>query len=1094
MKFFFIFLSSLFVIAACESNTHEHTSSAPKIEIDQSILKADEILKINIEDSSKSKISFINKIDIKNNDQPAGAPTITTASSPVICTPGKNGFKLPVKKKAIHRPKFAKRPEIIPAKEPKYRDFTSQCFSVYSNTTGLPNNNIYDLTEDKNGCLWIGTAQDGVIKYDGKNYYHFNKKSGIQDNEIMSLIEDRKGNMWFGGLKNGIAKYNGKKITTYTTKEGLCGNRIRSLLEDKKGNLWIATQQGLSKFDGEYFTNYSLDQGLSDLIIQSITEDSKGNLWFGTYQHGFMKFDGNSFYHYGPKQGFMASDVWEITEDKNGDFWIGTVPTGVFRFDQKTFYNYTSAQGLSSDNIISIKRDNHDNLWFGSFGNGITKYDYKNFTQYTEEQGLGNNTVFCLYIDKRDNIWAGTFHGGISRFAGSNFNHLSKKDGLLNNDIYSLYKDHENRIWISSKEGLTIFDQKSLFNYVLNNSPHSNAVFGICQNSKNEIWLSSISDGLFRLQGETLTQFSYSKYRTETTTKLLVDKNDRLILATNGTGLFIIDNKTATHYSKAGGLFSDKILDLSIDKSGAIWLATDKGLLKLVGDKVTRYSIKSGLRSNTLRCILIDKNNNIWLGSDYGITLFDGKKFITYNEKKGLVNNFVNSIIENKKGDIIITTSRGISEIKEKNIQKLLNNGTKREDHYLSQNFTYEDGLIGVGSISSDILEDEKGEIFFPSSGELTIYNQKRDIEQKERFPFVMEISNIRLHNENIPWSHIENKKIQEFKLKNGIEISNFQFDSIAPRNNIPINLTLPYNLNNITFDFIGIELNSPGKVKYKYILEGNDKKWSSLTSENDVNYGNLAPGQYTLKVKAINNEGIWSPVEKYTFTIRPPWWGTWWFRITAFIFMFFSVVYYVFYRESELKKKFRDEIDFLKNQINPHFLFNSLNNIMVMHRMQHKETENSIGNLSELLKYQLYDCSFEKVPLNKEIEHIENFMNLEKLRFFNLETKFTIIENDNRYNKLIEPLLLTMFIENAFKHSRKNSEKHYIHVQLIINKDSILFSVENSKSKEYKPSEIGGIGIKNVIRRLDLVYGKKYDLSISDNEESYRIDLNIKK
>lgn len=191
-------------------------------------------------------------------------------------------------------------------------------------------------------------------------------------------------------------------------------------------------------------------------------------------------------------------------------------------------------------------------------------------------------------------------------------------------------------------------------------------------------------------------------------------------------------------------------------------------------------------------------------------------------------------------------------------------------------------------------------------------------------------------------------------------------------------------------------------------------------------------------------------------------------------------------------KEKYNVELQYLKNQINPHFLFNSLNNVLVMHKIGHPETEKSILGLSDLLKYQLYDCSHDKVPLRKEIEYMENYIKLERIRKTNLELNFKINERDTLKNKLIEPLLFTPFIENAFKHARTNTEKLYIDIELTIEKDYLSFVVKNSKRKGYKPVRVGGIGINNVKRRLELVYEDKHDFHITETDDEYKVELGI--
>lgn len=192
------------------------------------------------------------------------------------------------------------------------------------------------------------------------------------------------------------------------------------------------------------------------------------------------------------------------------------------------------------------------------------------------------------------------------------------------------------------------------------------------------------------------------------------------------------------------------------------------------------------------------------------------------------------------------------------------------------------------------------------------------------------------------------------------------------------------------------------------------------------------------------------------------------------------------------LIEKYQTELQFLKNQINPHFLFNSLNNIMIMHQIKHEETENSILRLSNMLKYQLYDCSNEKVSLKKEIEYIHDYINLEKIRKQDLCLTFEIIENSSSNSIHIEPLILGTFIENSFKHARKVDNEYYINIYLTINHDSILFEIKNSKREINQKNEVGGIGNQNVRKRLELVYKNNFSLDIIDQSTEYSTILKI--
>ena len=204
------------------------------------------------------------------------------------------------------------------------------------------------------------------------------------------------------------------------------------------------------------------------------------------------------------------------------------------------------------------------------------------------------------------------------------------------------------------------------------------------------------------------------------------------------------------------------------------------------------------------------------------------------------------------------------------------------------------------------------------------------------------------------------------------------------------------------------------------------------------------------------------------------------------------------FKNEKQIKEmeneKLTAELAFLKSQVNPHFLFNILNNICSLARKKSDDTENALIKLSHIMRYMLYESKDEKVSLGKEVEYLQSYIELQRLRISDkVVINFSITGNPEELT--IEPMLLIPFVENAFKHGVSYLEESIINIILTVNHKELNFKVDNliaMKRDEVLHTE-SGIGLKNVKRRLELLYPEKHSLQIDDNGSIYSIELQIK-
>lgn len=186
-------------------------------------------------------------------------------------------------------------------------------------------------------------------------------------------------------------------------------------------------------------------------------------------------------------------------------------------------------------------------------------------------------------------------------------------------------------------------------------------------------------------------------------------------------------------------------------------------------------------------------------------------------------------------------------------------------------------------------------------------------------------------------------------------------------------------------------------------------------------------------------------------------------------------------------------ELKFLKSQINPHFLFNALNNIYALAVMRSDKTPENILKLSDMLRYIIYDCNADLVPLQKELSYIKNYIDLQKLK----DDQITAIEVDFESvdpNCMIAPMIFIPFIENSFKHSRIEDVKNgWIKLKIYNDEDRLYFIARNSISKDaYSKDAVGGVGLDNVKRRLELIYKNHHDLKIEESEEEFSVTLSL--
>jgi len=782
------------------------------------------------------------------------------------------------------------KPKVVMAGKPIVRVDSSNggasFFTSYGTEQGISMGALTSGIIDSSGNFWFGLRGGGVSRYDGKSFINFTTAQGLAGNRIECIIQDKSGDIWLGAYGGGVSKYDGKRFTNYTVAQGLVGNQVWSMMNDESGMLWFGTDKGICIYDGKSFKSFNKAQDLVGNIVRSIFQDSKGNIWFGTTGRGVVKYDSKDFTTYDTSRGLAGMQVRHIIEDKSGNIWFAT-NGGVSKYDGKNFSNYSTSKGLASDDVLCMLQDKFGKLWFGT-AHGVSRLDSLNFTNYTTKEGLIGDRIYCILQDKSGDVWFG-IGGGISRYIGNSITYYTAVQGLVGGDVRAIIQDKSDNLWIGTYEGISKFDGKSFANYTVTQGLPANEVSCIMQDKAGNLWFG----------GNDITMFDGKKFTIYTTSQGLVAngvwcikqvKSGDIWIGTNG-GASKYDGKSFTNYTTDQGLLDNFVVNIIEDKSGYIWFGTHGGgVSRYDGKRFSNFTTAQGLANNVVRSIVQDKFGNIWFGTDgEGVSKFDNGRFINLSTSQGMGDNIIYAIAEDSMRNILwLGTNLGISGLRidslaKKYVFEIFNKNTGYPIKDLNTNALYVDrkGILWCGAGDSKLIRFDFAKI------------------KKSSIPLRLVIQRVKVNNEDICWNNL-NSKLQEGRPKDSlamineiitslgknlskaeldsmrVKFSGIEFDSVDKFYPVPINLTLPYEDNNVIIDFAAIELDLPKLVKYQYKLDGYNKEWSPRSNGTTAAFGNIPEGSYTFRVKCLSPYGAWSEIN-YTFRILPPWYRTWW-------------------------------------------------------------------------------------------------------------------------------------------------------------------------------------------------------------------------
>lgn len=936
-------------------------------------------------------------------------------------------------------------------------------------------------------------------------------------------------------LKSGIPCFGQSPVYyNYSTNEGLPSSETYDILQDSKGYIWIATDRGASRFDGYTFKNFTTAEGLTNNTILRIHEDEKGRIWFLPITAELCYLENNEIkiYSFNSKLKENRTDI--ITSfhcDEMENIYIGFISKGLLTIDRNGNLRKVNAGQVNHKSYFVNEYEK--NIFVSCLGKDATGSD--DSIHFTFKNDI-TNCGFPLAIKSKDQIYI----TGVKRRNESSVFYFTgytaeinkeKKISVqeTNEEIVRIFEDHNSCLWVGIKGGgvRKYLPGEGLQSENFESYLSEESITCIEEDKENGIWLASLANGIYYFPNPLIKSYSFPAQNNITTLEKSSEENKVYLGFSSGTLLEI----TAGAGIKEINYNNDKQTYIySILQSGNYQYVSTSHQIYILKNKIPFLSYKGGYSRHpaiyngqitgighhsiyfidttdfTLKrqtplqvkgeVTYADKNDNLWIGDHSGLYFFkdstllkafpDNKlldsrvsaigempgnlliistignglmllkpdsSYIHLTENEGLASKVINCMIIDKK-EIWLGTNKGISHI---------NTGT---DSFSVQNFSVAHGLPG-----NEILHLEK-------TGHYIWAATRREL-------FFFDINKIKL-NIHSPEIYVLSAQANRENFFSGIN-SSVNYDEF------PLKIL-----------FTGLSYKMRGNVLYKYRLKGLSEEWQ-YTRTPSVDFLSLPAGEYIFEVAARNEDGTWSKrAAAFSFNVIPPFWKTTWFIILIFVTIIISVILTALFRIRSIKKRNQLMTDLLTYrqqaltmQMNPHFIFNSLNSIQSFIMTEEKKPATKyISKFARLMRRSLENSRNEFILLSEETEVLNLYLELECLRFknlfsFRIETD-PLIDPDKT---LIPSMLIQPFVENCVKHAFIGPTEIQGEISIIIKKENEMLiceiedngiGIEASLLAHSKGGHISaGLNItENRLKLISKSLGQKFLFSINDKNK----------
>ncbi len=905
----------------------------------------------------------------------------------------------------------------------------------YAIEDGLPHLIIHNICQDSRGFLWIGTAS-GLCRFDGKNFVSYGMRQGLNDKSTNAMTEDKQGRLWVG-TSGTIFRFLNHQFIEYPLSDSP-EFALYNMVQLKSGDLWILTTAGTYRLEKDHWEKRTLLSGFENKICKEMIETDKGIYY--NYRTSIIFKDNNG----------NISHLWDHEEANRGMY----------------FY---------------LMQHFNDTLYISTY-DGIYQAEGNKIFKKLFEDRLNEKGWRLFFIDSKRRFWVSEIdHAGVLISEPGNYKHFPDSISLTITSAPVCFEDKDHNIWLVSAEGLLKVQEQNTSEFSIARNSLVTEIRNITETPDKNILAFSREKGILQFNGGNFVKAPVQFYqnnrkgRNDFLDSYTTDDKNRQWWATRNDRLFCFDKGKLIDYSSLaipgrnylGWISYNTITKKLFISQDTLKTITDHDEIKIFqpannkepalltsfihcfkNGKTIFTSLSTGIRLVDENDSLFDINRHLGFGKSKIRVRFyetpsgdfwmfgnvDGMKHFRWDKNgfpendlqistdDGLPNDMILDMCMDKQNRIWVSTMAGPAIIE-------FDSATKR---------------IEVSTLTDHMnitTEYPATSLFCSSDGYiwLAAYNciyrfDPRKINVNSSTPEIS-IEDIQLNQKTTDWRN--------------------HADSFYGYWQMPVKPVMKYNENTLQINFTGISFTSSAEFLYSYRLDGLDTSWSSPTTSSFVLFAKLLPGKYKFDVKCKTKNSNWSEPATFFFTIRPPFWDMWWFRILIIAMAASLIIVFFRNRVKKIEQKalinhqlIELEMTALKAQMNPHFIYNALNSIQALVMEGRKdESVYYIGTFSRLLRQVLENSERNVITLQKELQTLELYISLDALRL-NMKPKYSLqIDQDLQTDsEKIPPLILQPFAENSLWHglSKKEGEKK-IDITISVDNDWLVCTIKDN-------------------------------------------------